>query len=35
MERLPVESALVERTRRFKEISFGPAREPRPAKVGG
>jgi predicted TIM-barrel enzyme len=35
MERLPVETALVERTRRFKEISFGPAREPRTAKVGG
>jgi predicted TIM-barrel enzyme len=35
MERLPVESALVERTRRFKEISFGPMREPRTAKVRG
>jgi predicted TIM-barrel enzyme len=35
MERLPVENALVERTRRFKEISFGPARETRAAKVGG
>jgi predicted TIM-barrel enzyme len=35
MERLPVESALVERARRFKEIRFGPAREARAAKVGG
>jgi predicted TIM-barrel enzyme len=35
MERLPVESALVERTRRFKEISFGPVRPARPAKVRG